>query len=87
MDDERLMRDSRHIMLPEIDREGQRRFNDARVLLVGAGGFGRFDARSMVWTRLRVLRDPGGAVCGAGRRDSGAENKRIGGGDGADAGR
>lgn len=87
MDDERLMRDSRHIMLPEINREGQRRFNGARVLLVGAGGLGRFDARSMEWTRLRVSRDPGCAQCGTARRNSGAENNGIGGGNGADAGR
>lgn len=40
MDDEQLLRYSRHIMLPEIDAEGQLRLLDARVLLIGLGGLG-----------------------------------------------
>jgi len=40
MDDERLLRYSRQIMLPQIDLAGQQRLFDARVLLVGVGGLG-----------------------------------------------
>ncbi|AVG18611.1 molybdopterin-synthase adenylyltransferase MoeB [Chromobacterium vaccinii] len=40
MDDEALLRYSRHILLPEIDIEGQRRLLAARALIVGAGGLG-----------------------------------------------
>ena len=31
---------SRHLLLPEVGREGQRRLANARVLVVGAGGLG-----------------------------------------------
>lgn len=40
MDDEQLLRYSRHILLPEIGIEGQRRLLDAHVLMIGAGGLG-----------------------------------------------
>ncbi|AUH53702.1 molybdopterin-synthase adenylyltransferase MoeB [Chromobacterium sp. ATCC 53434] len=40
MDDEALLRYSRHILLPEIDITGQRRLLAARALIVGAGGLG-----------------------------------------------
>lgn len=40
MNDEQLLRYSRHIMLPEIDYEGQERLNQSRVLIVGLGGLG-----------------------------------------------
>ncbi len=40
MDDERLLRYSRQIMLPQIDLEGQERLAASRVLIVGLGGLG-----------------------------------------------
>ncbi|WP_199406720.1 molybdopterin-synthase adenylyltransferase MoeB [Chromobacterium sp. ATCC 53434] len=40
LDDEALLRYSRHILLPEIDITGQRRLLAARALIVGAGGLG-----------------------------------------------
>lgn len=40
MNDEQLLRYSRHILLPEIGVEGQERLRRARALIVGAGGLG-----------------------------------------------
>jgi len=40
MDDDKLLRYSRQMMLPEIDAEGQQRLADARVLIIGLGGLG-----------------------------------------------
>jgi sulfur-carrier protein adenylyltransferase/sulfurtransferase len=37
---EEIERYSRHLILPEVGVEGQRRLRDARVLLIGAGGLG-----------------------------------------------
>jgi len=37
--DERI-RYSRHLIMPEVGAEGQRRLNEARVLCIGAGGLG-----------------------------------------------
>ncbi|HEY1181441.1 MAG TPA: ThiF family adenylyltransferase, partial [Rhodocyclaceae bacterium] len=40
MNDDQLIRYSRHILLPEIGIEGQQRLLDAHALLIGAGGLG-----------------------------------------------
>lgn len=40
MNDEELLRYSRHIFLPQVDVEGQLAFKHSRVLVVGAGGLG-----------------------------------------------
>lgn len=40
MDDQQLLRYSRHILLPEIGIEGQQKILDAHVLIIGAGGLG-----------------------------------------------
>ena len=40
MDDEQLLRYSRHILLPEIGIEGQERLLAAHALVIGAGGLG-----------------------------------------------
>src|SRR6186713_3182648 len=37
---EELQRYSRHLMMPEVTQEGQRRLKAARVLCIGAGGLG-----------------------------------------------
>ena len=40
MNDEQLLRYSRHILLDDIGIEGQQRLNDAHALIIGAGGLG-----------------------------------------------
>ena len=40
MDDQQLLRYSRHILLPEIGIEGQQRLSAAHALIIGAGGLG-----------------------------------------------
>ena len=40
MDDNQLLRYSRHILLPEIGIDGQQKLLDSRVLIIGAGGLG-----------------------------------------------
>ena len=40
MNDDQLLRYSRHVLLPQVGIEGQERINGATVLVVGAGGLG-----------------------------------------------
>ncbi len=40
MNDDQLLRYSRHILLPQVDVSGQERFLAARVLIIGLGGLG-----------------------------------------------
>ena len=40
MDDQQLLRYSRHLLLPQIDAEGQARLLASRALLIGLGGLG-----------------------------------------------
>src|SRR5689334_21321388 len=40
MNDDQLLRYSRHILLPEIGVEGQEKLNAAHALVIGAGGLG-----------------------------------------------
>jgi adenylyltransferase/sulfurtransferase len=40
MNDQQLLRYSRHILLPEIGVEGQQKLLDANALIIGAGGLG-----------------------------------------------
>jgi molybdopterin/thiamine biosynthesis adenylyltransferase len=40
MDDNQLLRYSRHILLPEIEINGQQKLLDAHALIIGAGGLG-----------------------------------------------
>ena len=48
MDDQQLLRYSRHILLPELGIEAQSRFADAAVLIVGTGGLGGPAAQFLV---------------------------------------
>lgn len=40
MNDEQLLRYSRHMMLPEVDAKGQEKLAQSRVLIIGLGGLG-----------------------------------------------
>jgi len=40
MDDDQLLRYSRHILLPQLGIEGQEKFRRSHALIVGAGGLG-----------------------------------------------
>ena len=40
MDDNQLLRYSRHILLPQVGIDGQQKLLDARVLIIGLGGLG-----------------------------------------------
>ncbi|MDE3208007.1 MAG: molybdopterin-synthase adenylyltransferase MoeB [Pseudomonadota bacterium] len=55
MEDTQLLRYSRHILLPEIDIEGQQRLLASKVLLVGAGGLGAPAALYLVASGIGTL--------------------------------
>lgn len=40
MDDEQLLRYNRHIMLPQVGIEGQKKLHESHVLIIGLGGLG-----------------------------------------------
>jgi molybdopterin/thiamine biosynthesis adenylyltransferase/rhodanese-related sulfurtransferase len=40
LSNDEILRYSRHLIIPEVGVEGQRRLKDARILMVGAGGLG-----------------------------------------------
>jgi len=40
MDDQQLLRYSRHILLPQVDFEGQEKLQNAKVMIIGLGGLG-----------------------------------------------
>ncbi len=40
MNDNQLLRYSRHILLPQIEYDGQEKLTQSHVLIVGAGGLG-----------------------------------------------
>ena len=48
LNSDELQRYHRHLILPEIGEDGQRRLKAARVLLIGAGGLGSPTALSLV---------------------------------------
>ncbi len=48
LNDDELLRYSRHILLPEIDLEGQEKIQQSRVLVVGCGGLGNAVAPLLV---------------------------------------
>ena len=56
MNDEQLLRYSRHILLPQIDVNGQQALLDARVLILGLGGLGSSAALYLASSGLGHLR-------------------------------
>jgi len=41
LSNEEILRYSRHLIMPEVAMEGQLKLKNAKVLLIGTGGFGR----------------------------------------------
>lgn len=40
MEDDQLLRYCRHILLPQVDLEGQEKLHDSKILIIGLGGLG-----------------------------------------------
>jgi molybdopterin/thiamine biosynthesis adenylyltransferase len=55
MDDQQLLRYSRHILLPEIGVEGQQRLLESHALIVGAGGLGCSAAQFLAASGVETL--------------------------------
>ncbi len=55
MNDAELLRYSRHILLPEVDLEGQEKLLKAKVAIIGLGGLG--SSCCAVSCRLRHWQD------------------------------
>jgi len=55
MDDQQLLRYSRHILLPELGIDAQERFVAAHALIIGAGGLGAPAAQFLVAAGVGVL--------------------------------
>lgn len=64
MNDDQLLRYSRHILLPEIGIEGQERLLAARALVIGAGGLGSPSALYLAAAGVGTI-----ALCDADRVD------------------
>jgi adenylyltransferase/sulfurtransferase len=62
MNDEQLLRYSRHILLPEIGVEGQERVRAGRALVIGAGGLGSPAALYLASAGIGTLRIADGDV-------------------------
>lgn len=55
MDDVQLLRYSRHLLLPELGIDAQRRFAEARALIIGVGGLGNPAAQFLAAAGLGSL--------------------------------
>ena len=55
MDDLQLERYSRHLLLPEIDLEGQERLQQTTVMIVGIGGLGNVAAMALAGAGVKTL--------------------------------
>ncbi|GAA6134871.1 molybdopterin-synthase adenylyltransferase MoeB [Oceaniserpentilla sp. 4NH20-0058] len=55
MNDEALERYSRHMLLPQLDYDGQQRINNAKVLVLGLGGLGASAAQYLAGAGVGYL--------------------------------
>ena len=75
MNDEQLLRYSRHILLHEIGIEGQQRLLDSKVLIIGLGGVGSPAAPSLAAPRGHVR--TGAVARPRGRQDIARRASRV----------